>query len=348
MKVLVTGSNGLVGSEAVLYYDRQGASVLGIDNNMRRDFFGPAGDTAWMLETLQRSCKHFTHRDIDIRNRTGIFDLFRMEKPDIIIHCAAQPSHDLAKDRPLDDFEVNALGTLNVLEATRQNVPNSVFVFASTNKVYGDAPNEVTVKELPTRWEYAREEDYPGISETCRIDNCLHSLFGASKASADILCQEYGKYFGMRVGIFRAGCMTGSAHSGVPLHGFLSYLVKVAVRNETYTIIGYKGKQVRDQIHSFDVISAFDAFVQNPRPGEVYNLGGGRENNASVLECIAMIQQRLGREMKTVYVEEPRMGDHICYISDLRKLKAHYPSWKITKSLNDTLDEIIASEQNKL
>jgi len=348
MKVLVTGSNGLVGSEAVLYYDRQGASVLGIDNNMRRDFFGPAGDTAWMLQTLQRSCKHFTHRDIDIRNRAAIFDLFRKEKPDIIIHCAAQPSHDLAKDRPLDDFEVNALGTLNVLEATRQNVPNAVFVFASTNKVYGDAPNEVTVKELPTRWEYAREEDYPGISETCRIDNCLHSLFGASKASADILCQEYGKYFGMRVGIFRAGCMTGSAHSGVPLHGFLSYLVKVAVRNETYTIIGYKGKQVRDQIHSFDVISAFDAFVQNPRPGEVYNLGGGRENNASVLECIAMIQQRLDREMKTVYVEEPRMGDHICYISDLRKLKKHYPCWKITKSLETIIDEIITAEQEKL
>ena len=348
MKVLVTGSNGLVGSEAVLYYDRQGASVLGIDNNMRRDFFGPAGDTAWMLQTLQRSCKHFTHRDIDIRDRAAIFDLFRKEKPDIIIHCAAQPSHDLAKDRPLDDFEVNALGTLNLLEASRQNSPNSVFVFASTNKVYGDAPNEVTVKELPTRWEYAREEDYPGINETCRIDNCLHSLFGASKASADILCQEYGKYFGMKVGIFRAGCMTGSAHSGVPLHGFLSYLVKVAVRNETYTIIGYKGKQVRDQIHSFDVISAFDAFVQNPRPGQVYNLGGGRENNASVLECIAMIQQRLGREMKTVYVEEPRVGDHICYISDLRKLKAHYPGWKITKSLETIIDEIITAEQEKL
>jgi CDP-paratose 2-epimerase len=348
MKVLVTGSSGLVGSEAVLYYDREGATVLGIDNNMRRDFFGPEGDTSWMLQMLQRSCKHFTHRDIDIRDRAAIFDLFRKEKPDIIIHCAAQPSHDLAKDRPLDDFEVNALGTLNLLEASRQNSPSSVFVFASTNKVYGDAPNEVTVKELPTRWEYAREEDYPGINETCRIDNCLHSLFGASKASADILCQEYGKYFGMKVGIFRAGCMTGSAHSGVPLHGFLSYLVKVAVRNETYTIIGYKGKQVRDQIHSFDVISAFDAFVQNPRPGEVYNLGGGRENNASVLECIAMIQQRLGREMKTVYVEEPRVGDHICYISDLRKLKAHYPGWKITKRLDKIIDEIITAEREKL
>jgi len=348
MKVLVTGSNGLVGSEAVLYYDRQGASVLGIDNNMRRDFFGPAGDTAWMLQTLQRSCKHFTHRDIDIRDRAAIFDLFRKEKPDIIIHCAAQPSHDLAKDRPLDDFEVNALGTLNLLEASRQNSPNSVFVFASTNKVYGDAPNEVTVKELPTRWEYAREEDYPGINETCRIDNCLHSLFGASKASADILCQEYGKYFGMKVGIFRAGCMTGSAHAGVPLHGFLSYLVKVAVRDETYTIIGYKGKQVRDQIHSFDVISAFDAFVQNPRPGEVYNLGGGRENNASVLECIEMIQQHIGRTIKTTYIEKPRTGDHICYISDLRKLKSHFPGWKITKSLATIIDEIVAAEQAKL
>jgi len=347
MKVIITGSNGLVGSEAVLYYDRQGASVIGIDNNMRRDFFGPAGDTTWMLHTLQRSCKHFTHYDIDIRNRAAIFDLFRKEKPDIIIHCAAQPSHDLAKDRPFDDFEVNALGTLNVLEATRQNVPNSVIVFASTNKVYGDAPNEVKLKELPTRWEYAREDDYHGINETCRIDNCLHSLFGASKVAADILCQEYGKYFGMKVGIFRAGCMTGRAHSGVPLHGFLSYLVKVAVRDETYTIIGYKGKQVRDQIHSFDVITAFDAFVQNPRTGEVYNLGGGRENNASVLECIAMIQQRLGREIKTAYVEEPRVGDHICYISDLRKLKAHYPAWKITKSLETIIDEIITAEKEK-
>ena len=348
MKVLVTGSSGLVGSEAVLYYDKQGASVIGVDNNMRRDFFGPLGDTTWMLQTLQSSCKHFTPRDIDIRNRAAIFDLFQKETPDVIIHCAAQPSHDLAKDRPIDDFEVNALGTLHLLEATRITVPEAVFVFASTNKVYGDAPNEVKLEELPTRWEYALEKDYPGINETCRIDNCMHSLFGASKAAADILCQEYGKYFGMRVGIFRAGCMTGRAHSGVALHGFLSYLVKVAVRNETYTIIGYKGKQVRDQIHSVDVIAAFDEFVRNPRPGEVYNLGGGRENNASVLECIAMIQQRLGREIKTSYVEEPRVGDHICYISDLRKLKSHYPGWNITQSLHDTIDEIIASEQQKL
>jgi CDP-paratose 2-epimerase len=348
MKVLVTGSNGLVGSEAVLYYDKQGAFVIGIDNNMRRDFFGPLGDTTWMLDILQKKCKKFKHFAVDIRNREAIFDVFKKGKPDVIIHCAAQPSHDLAKDRPIDDFEVNAIGTLNLLEATRQHIPESVFVFASTNKVYGDVPNEFQFKELPTRWEYAREDDYYGINESCRIDNCLHSLFGASKAAADIVAQEYGKYFGMKVGIFRAGCMTGRAHSGVPLHGFLSYLVKVAVRGETYTIIGYKGKQVRDQIHSYDVITAFDEFVKNPRPGEVYNLGGGRENNASVLECIAMIKKRIGKEIRTTYTDTPRIGDHICYISDLRKLKSHFPAWRITRSLEDIIDELIEAEQGKL
>jgi len=347
MKVLVTGSNGLLGSEAVLYYDQQGAAVIGIDNNLRRDFFGPLGDTIWMLTTLKKQCKHFTHLNLDIRNRDALFDIFKKEKPALIIHCAAQPSHDLAKDRPFDDFEVNALATLNLLEATRQMVPDAVFIFASTNKVYGNVPNELELKELPTRWEYAKPEDYHGINEHCRIDRCLHSLFGASKVAADILCQEYGRYFGMKVGIFRAGCITGRAHSGVPLHGFLSYLIKVAVKGETYTIIGYKGKQVRDQIHSSDLVAAFDAFIKHPRPGEVYNIGGGRENNASVLECIAMIQERTGREIKTTYTDTPRLGDHICYISDLRKLKSHFPSWKITKRLETIIDEIVASEQEK-
>jgi CDP-paratose 2-epimerase len=347
MKVLVAGSNGLVGSEAVVYYHAKGASVIGIDNNMRRDFFGPAGDTIWMLTHLKRQCPGFVHYDIDIRDRAAVFDLLKKNVPDIIIHCAAQPSHDLAKDRPLDDFDVNAVGTINLLEATRQHRPEAVFVFASTNKVYGNAPNEILVKELPSRWEYERAEDYNGVSEQCRIDNCLHSLFGASKAAADIVCQEYGKYFGMKVGIFRAGCMTGQAHSGVPLHGFLSYLVKVAVRNEVYTIIGYKGKQVRDQIHSHDVVAAFDAFARNPRPGEVYNLGGGRENSASVLECIAMLQERLGRPVRTEYVDQPRIGDHICYISDLGKLRQDYPEWRITKTLPDIIDGMLATEFQK-
>jgi CDP-paratose 2-epimerase len=347
MNVLVTGSSGLVGSEAVAFYHAQGATVVGIDNNMRRDFFGPGGDTTWMLEYLREKCPGFMHHNIDIRDRAAIFDLFKKLPPDIIIHCAAQPSHDLAKDRPLDDFEVNALGTVNLLEATRLYSPEAAFVFASTNKVYGNAPNEIELREFPTRWEYDCAENYNGVSETCRIDNCLHSLFGASKASADIMCQEYGKYFGMKVGIFRAGCMTGQSHSGVPLHGFLSYLVKVAVRDEVYTIIGYKGKQVRDQIHSYDVVAAFDAFARNPHPGEVYNLGGGRDNSASVLECIDMIEKRLGRTVRTEYVEQPRTGDHICYISDLGKLKKHYPGWRITRTLPDIIDELIAAELKK-
>jgi len=347
MKVLITGSSGLIGSEAVLYYDSLGANVIGVDNNMRRDFFGPQGDTLWMLEALLKTCKHFMHFDLDIRNRTAIFDLFKKEKPDVIIHCAAQPSHDLAKDRPLDDFEVNAMGTMNLLEALRQYAPEAVMVFASTNKVYGDAPNEIEVEELSSRWEYARRENYSGIDESCRIDNCLHSLFGASKAAADILCQEYGKYFGLKVGVFRAGCMTGRAHSGVPLHGFLSYFVKVAVSGETYNIIGYKGKQVRDQLHSYDVVTAFDAFVNNPLPGEVFNLGGGRENNASVLECINLIQERSGREVTTTYTETPRSGDHICYISDLQKLKKHYPKWRITQNLETIIADMVTAEIKK-
>jgi len=347
MKVFVTGSNGLIGSEAVLFYDQKGATVIGIDNNMRRDFFGPQGDTTWMLQNLKQQCSRFQHFDIDIRNREAIFEIFKQNKPDLVIHCAAQPSHDLAKDRPLDDFEVNALGTVHLLEATRRHAPDAVFIHVSTNKVYGDSPNDLPLTELPTRWDYARPEDYHGINETCRIDNCLHSLFGASKAAADIIAQEYGKYFGMKAGIFRAGCMTGQYHSGVQLHGFLSYLVKVALRGETYTIFGYKGKQVRDQIHSTDVIRAFDAFSQNPRCGEVYNLGGGRDNSASILECIAMIQERIGRDITTKYIDTPRVGDHICYISDMRKFKSHYPSWSITKNLATIIDEIIEAENTK-
>jgi CDP-paratose 2-epimerase len=344
-KVLVTGACGLIGSEAVEYYDGQGCAVFGIDNNMRRAFFGIKGDTAWNLSRLLAATKNYHHHRIDIRDRAALDRLFAEHAFDKIIHCAAQPSHDKAKEIPILDFEVNALGTINLLEATRQHCPEAVFVLMSTNKVYGDAPNELPLVETPTRWEYARPEDYHGVSEECRIDRSTHSLFGASKASADLVAQEYGRYFGMNVGVFRGGCLTGPNHSGVELHGFLSYLVKVAMRDEAYTVFGYKGKQVRDQIHSADVIAAFEAFAAVPRPGEVYNLGGGRGNSASVLECFALIEERLGRPVRWQYSEANRTGDHICYMSDLRKLRTHYPSWDITRQLPEIIDEMISAEQ---
>jgi len=343
-RVLVTGSSGLIGSEAVEHFDRQGCELTGVDNNMRRTFFGPAGDTLWNLARLKSATKHFTHVDLDIRDRAAIEQLFRAKRFDLIIHCAAQPSHDKAREIPLLDFEVNALGTLNLLEATRQHCPEAVFLFLSTNKVYGEAPNEIPLLELETRYDYAREADFAGVSETCRIDRTLHSLFGASKASADLMAQEYGRYFKMNVGVFRGGCLTGPSHSGVELHGFLSYLVKVAVTRGCYTVYGYKGKQVRDNIHSHDVVRAIEEFAANPRPGEVYNMGGGRQNSISMMEAIARIEEATGRKMEWRYVDEARIGDHICYISNLEKFKSHYPNWKITRSLDTILEEIIASQ----
>ena len=348
MRLLVTGSSGLVGSEAVEHFDRQGHEVLGVDNNMRRVFFGPAGDTLWNLERLKGITKRFTHSDLDIRDRTAIEDIFRTQRFDLIVHCAAQPSHDKARDIPLLDFEVNAVGTVNLLEATRQHSPEAVFVFLSTNKVYGDAPNEVPLKELEKRYDYARLEDFAGIDETCRIDRTLHSLFGASKAAADLVAQEYGRYFKMKVGIFRGGCLTGPSHSGVELHGFLSYLVKIALSGGTYSIFGYKGKQVRDNIHSYDVVRAIEEFAANPRPGEVYNLGGGRENSISILEAIERIERMTRRKLDWRYVEEARKGDHICYISNLGKFKSHYPNWKVTRGLDAILEEIVASQRAQL
>jgi CDP-paratose 2-epimerase len=345
MKVLVTGSSGLIGSEAVEHFDRQGHEVFGVDNNMRRVFFGTAGDTLWNLERLKNTCKWFTHAAIDIRDRPAIEEMFRAQRFDLIVHCAAQPSHDKARDIPLLDFEVNALGTVNLLEATRQHCPEAVFVFFSTNKVYGDAPNEIPLKELETRYDYARAEDYDGVDETCRIDRALHSLFGASKAAADLVAQEYGRYFNMKVGVFRGGCLTGPAHSGVELHGFLSYLVKVALSGGRYSVYGYKGKQVRDNIHSHDVVRAIEEFAANPRPGEVYNIGGGRGNSVSMLEAIARIEQLTGRKLDWHYVEEARKGDHICYISNLRKFQTHYPNWKITRGLDTILEEMVASQR---
>lgn len=345
--IIVTGSSGLIGSEAAQYYDKKGCNVIGIDNNMRREFFGAKGDTTWNLARLKENTRHFHHYDLDIRNRDGVFGLFREHRPDMVVHCAAQPSHDKAKEIPLIDFDVNAVGTANLLEATRQVNPEAIFIFMSTNKVYGDAPNEIPLIETETRYDYACLKDYEGISEECRIDRCLHSLFGASKAAADILAQEYGHYFNMNVGVFRGGCLTGPSHSGVELHGFLSYLVHVAVTGKPYTIFGYKGKQVRDQIHSHDVIQAFDAFAQNPRPGEVYNLGGGRDNAASVIECMNLIEELGGYHISVTYQEQNRTGDHICYMSDLRKLKSHFPTWSITCSLQDILREMITAEEQR-
>ena len=346
MNVLVTGSSGLIGSEAVEYFDGQGHRVTGIDNNMRALFFGPAGDTTWRLERLKGVTKRFHHLDIDIRDRQKIENLFRDQRFDLIIHCAAQPSHDKAQELPLVDFEVNALGTLNLLEATRRYSPDAVFVFLSTNKVYGEVPNEKPLVELARRYDYANPEDHEGIDEECRIDRTLHSLFGASKVSADIMAQEYGRYFGTKVGIFRGGCLTGPNHSGVELHGFLSYLVKLAVTGQTYTIYGYRGKQVRDNIHSYDVIRAIEEFSKKPRPAEVYNIGGGRENSVSILEAIDLIEEMTGRNIHWRYRDEPRKGDHICYITNLRKFKTHYPDWTLTRSLKNILEELISAELN--
>jgi CDP-paratose 2-epimerase len=345
MKVLVTGSSGLIGSEAVMYYDKEGHTVIGVDNNMRAEFFGPQGDTRWNLKHLQDTTQNFIHQSIDIRDRDHLFKLFQDHSFDLIIHCAAQPSHDKACQIPLLDFEVNALGTINLLEATRQFCPEAVFIHMSTNKVYGDAPNELPLTELEKRYDYTDPQDYNGIAEDYRIDRCLHSLFGASKTAADVVAQEYGRYFGMKVGIFRGGCLTGPSHSGVELHGFLSYLVKVAVSGGTYKVFGYKGKQVRDNIHSYDVIQAFEAFRRNPRPGEVYNLGGGRGNSVSILEAFDWVESLTGRKMNWVYVDQNRIGDHICYISDLRKLTTHFPEWSITRDLKTVFTEMVTAEE---
>ncbi len=348
MKILVTGSSGLIGSEAVTFFAAQGHEIVGADNNMRAVFFGPQGDTTWNRDRLVATIKNFRHVDLDIRDRESVFAFFRENKFDAIIHCAAQPSHDKAADIALMDFDVNAVGTVNLLEATRQNCPESPFIQVSTNKVYGDSPNELPMKELDTRWEYADPADYNGITEECRIDRTLHSLFGASKVAGDIMAQEYGRYFNMPVGVFRGGCLTGPSHSGVELHGFLSYLVKQIVSGGHYTIFGYKGKQVRDQIHSYDVVRAFEEFINAPRAGEVYNLGGGRENAASMMECITMVEEMTGKKLNSTYSETNRIGDHICYISDLTKLKTHYPNWAITRSLPQICKEIIAAQDKAI
>ena len=338
MKVLVTGSCGLIGSEAVRYYDRRAELVVGIDNNMRADFFGPDGDTTWVRNKLQTECPKYKHISADIRDREQMFKIVGEMKPDLTIHCAAQPSHDLAARIPFKDFEVNAIGTLNLLEAIRHASPESVFIFMSTNKVYGDTPNKIKLKELSTRWDFDDAQYVNGIPESFSIDQCMHSLFGASKVAADVLVQEYGLYFGMKTGVFRGGCLTGTSHSAAELHGFLSYFFKAAIDGRLYTIFGYKGKQVRDQIHSVDVIQAFDQFYNDPKCGVVYNLGGGKQNSVSILECIDRVEQLLNRKIDYQYSESNRVGDHICYYSDLTKLKTDYPTWSITYSLEDIFE----------
>ena len=347
-KILVTGSSGLIGSEVVLHFDQAGWDVHGIDNNMRADFFGPNGDTRWNQKRLESTSHSFTHHEIDIRNRADVLEAIQQLKPDLIVHTAAQPSHDLAASRPFDDFDVNANGTLNLLEATRLYAPEAVFAHMSTNKVYGDAPNELALNELESRWEYADPADFGGIREDMRIDRSKHSLFGASKVAADVMVQEYGRYFGIKTCCLRGGCLTGPNHSGVELHGFLSYLVKVNVVGGTYKIFGYKGKQVRDNIHAYDVAKFIEAFYEAPRPGEVYNLGGGRGNSVSILEAFERAEQLSGRKMQYEYVDKNREGDHICYISDLSKMKDHYPQWDITKNLDMIFEEIYLAWRERL
>jgi len=341
METLVTGSSGLIGSEAVRFFDGLGFRILGIDNNMRADFFGPQGDTTPTRRWLEETCPRFTHRSLDIRDRAAVGQLFEERRFDLVIHCAAQPSHDLAAKRPYDDFDVNALGTLHLLESCRRSSPEAVFIHVSTNKVYGDGPNHIRLQELETRWDYDDPRYVNGIPEDFPVDQCLHSLFGASKLAGDVLAQEYGRYFGLKTGIFRGGCLTGPQHAGVELHGFLNYLVRVALREGPYTVYGYKGKQVRDQIHARDVVRAFWSFAQDPRPGEVYNLGGGKDNAASLLECVESIARKTGKRPQLTYSETNRIGDHICYYSDLTKFKTHYPGWSLDHSLDDILDEMI-------
>src|SRR5215203_2373953 len=347
-KILVTGAGGLIGSEVVRYFVQMNMEVIGIDNNMRADFFGEKGDTTWNLKNLEQQYPGFTNFTVDIRNRDKILSFIKEHKPHAIVHTAAQPSHELATSRPFDDFDVNALGTLNLLEANRQADVTVPFVHLSTNKVYGDSPNFLNLKELETRYEYEDKQYYDGINESFNIDQCKHSLFGASKVAADIMVQEYGRYFNMPTCCLRGGCLTGPNHSGVELHGFLSYLVKCNLEGREYQLFGYKGKQVRDNIHSVDVARFMYEFAKAPRAGEVYNIGGGKDNSCSVIEAFTLAEKWSGQPMQYRYVEQNRIGDHICYYSDLRKMRAHYPGWDITVSLEETIAQIVEAWQQKL
>jgi CDP-paratose 2-epimerase len=342
--LLVTGSSGLIGSEVCTYFGRElGYAVHGVDNNQRAVFFGAQGDTRWNQKRLQRELAGFHHHEIDIRDRASVLELVRKLRPSAIVHTAAQPSHDRAAAIPFDDFDTNAGGTLNLLEAARQACPEAPFVHLSTNKVYGDAPNRIRLRELDSRWDYDDPAFRAGIPETLTVDQSTHSLFGASKLAADVMAQEYGLYFGMPTCCLRGGCLTGPNHSGVELHGFISYLVKCNLEGREYRVFGYKGKQVRDNIHSLDVARFIAAFLEAPRKGEVYNIGGGRANSASILEAFKIAEAVTGKAQVYAYDDRNRVGDHICYYSDLTKIRNHFPSWDITISLEETIRQIAAS-----
>jgi CDP-paratose 2-epimerase len=338
MKALITGSGGLIGSECARLLCSQGWAVVGIDNDMRRQFFGEAGTTKPNVEALKRAFPRYKHAAVDIRDRQTIRDVMRQERPDFIVHAAAQPSHDKAASIPYDDFDVNAAGTLNLLVAARDFCLESPFCFTSTNKVYGDRPNDLPLVELRTRYDY---DGFDGVDETMSIDACLHSVFGASKVAADVMCQEFGRYFSMPVGVFRGGCLTGPQHAAVELHGYLAYIVHCAVTGKRYTIHGYKGKQVRDQIHTSDVARLFLEFFAAPRCGEAYNLGGGRENSLSIMETIDILSAS-GFGLNYEYSDRSRTGDHICYISDLTKLRSHFPNWSPEYGISRIVEEIVA------
>src|SRR5437667_6858652 len=346
--ILITGSSGLIGSEVSAFFQDRGFVVQGVDNNQRAVFFGPQGDTRWNQRRLEASLRHFHHNELDVRDRQGVLDLVDRLRPQVIVHCAAQPSHDRASVIPFDDFDTNAGGTLNLVEAARRYCPEAPFVLMSTNKVYGDAPNAIPLKELDARWDYADAAYEHGIPETFSIDQSKHSLFGTSKVAADVVVQEYGRYFGMPTCCLRGGCLTGPNHTGVELHGFLSYLVKCNLEAREYKVFGYKGKQVRDNIHSADVARFMHLFAMAPRVAEVYNLGGGKENSCSILEAFQTAERYTGVAMKWRYREENRVGDHICYYSDLRKMKSHYPAWNVTRSLDTIFKEIVTSWTEKL
>lgn len=347
--LLVTGSSGLIGSEVCVHFARLGWQIHGLDNNQRAVFFGPQGDTRWNQSRLGKQLgDSFFHHELDIRDRQGVLDLFKEIRPDAIVHTAAQPSHDRAAAIPFDDFDTNAVGTLNLLEANRQARPETPFVHLSTNKVYGDRPNTIALKELETRWDYDDPAYAGGISESFPIDQSKHSLFGASKVAADVMVQEYGRYFDMPTCCLRGGCLTGPNHSGVELHGFLSYLVKCNLEEREYKVFGYKGKQVRDNIHSHDVACFIEEFLKAPRVGEVYNIGGGRDNSCSIWEAFKLAEKFSEKKQRYQYVDQHRIGDHICYFSNLDKMRQHYPNWGITVSLEETVRQIVEATQKKM
>ena len=345
--LLVTGSSGLIGSEVASFFGNEGWQIHGMDNNQRAAFFGPQGDTRWNQQRLIDTVPRFRHHEVDIRDRHRVLNLVAELRPNAIVHAAAQPSHDRAAAIPFDDFDTNAVGTLNLLEAARRACPESPFVHMSTNKVYGDRPNGIKLKELDTRWDYDDPSFVDGIAEDFPIDQSKHSLFGASKVAGDVMVQEYGRYFGMPTCCLRGGCLTGPTHAGVELHGFLSYLAQCNVEGKEYRIFGYKGKQVRDNIHSYDVARFMYCFIEAPRIAEVYNLGGGKNNTCSILEAFALAEKYSGRQQVYAYLDEPRVGDHICYYSDLRKMRQHYPSWDISVSLDRTMREIVAASASR-